>query len=61
MSGKAQKVRAADAEAESYRAPKLPRTTTEKDAATRLVVVLEGASLESVKVREANTQREPLT
>lgn len=50
MSGKAQKARAADAEPESYRAPKLPRTTTEKDAATRLVVVLEGASLESVKV-----------
>ena len=53
MSGKEQKARAADAEAESYRPPKMPRTTTEKDAATRLVVVLEGASLESVKVRKS--------
>ncbi|EGD82409.1 C2f protein [Salpingoeca rosetta] len=42
--------RVGDEEEESYRPPKLPKTLHEKDSAKRLVVVLEGASLESVKV-----------
>lgn len=36
-----------DAEPESYMAPKIPKTLSEKDSATRLVVVLE-VSLRSV-------------
>lgn len=34
----------------TFRAPKLPRTTEEKEKAKRLIVVLEAASLETVKV-----------
>jgi len=34
----------------TFRAPKLPRTMEEKDHAKRLIVVLEAASLETVKV-----------
>eukprot|EP00050_Salpingoeca_kvevrii_P015122 m.43767 g.43767 ORF g.43767 m.43767 type:complete len:240 (-) comp6171_c0_seq1:179-898(-) len=41
------------AEASSYRQPKIPRTMREKDVAKRLVVVLEQAALESVKVGKA--------
>lgn len=44
------------AEEESYRPPKLPRTMTEKDASKRLIVVLEGASLETVKVYDVHMQ-----
>ena len=40
-----------DAEASSYAAPKIPKTMRDRDAARRLIVVLEGASLETVKVR----------
>jgi hypothetical protein len=52
MSGKESKSRKRvdDAEAESYQPPKIPKTQVDKDAATRLVVVLEGAALETVKV-----------
>ena len=39
-----------DDEAASYRPPKLPKTQAEKDTAKRLVVILEGACLETVKV-----------
>jgi hypothetical protein len=39
-----------DAEAASYSAPKIPRTLKDRDSARRLIVVLEGASLETVKV-----------
>lgn len=42
--------KAADDEMESYRQPKLPKTLAEKDSARRLIVILEGASLETVKV-----------
>lgn len=35
---------------ESYRPPKVPRTQPEKDSAQRLIVILEGAGLETVKV-----------
>ena len=45
--------RPADCEPESYLPPKLPRTLAEKDAAKRLIVVLEGACLETVKVGKA--------
>lgn len=40
----------AEDEEESYLPPKLPKTHQEKDTAKRLIVVLEQASLESVKV-----------
>eukprot|EP00037_Helgoeca_nana_P022854 m.235431 g.235431 ORF g.235431 m.235431 type:complete len:256 (-) comp26151_c0_seq1:3507-4274(-) len=44
------KKKPSDAEIESYRQPKIPRTLSEKDSEKRLIVVLEGASLESVNV-----------
>eukprot|EP00035_Acanthoeca_spectabilis_P038015 m.49407 g.49407 ORF g.49407 m.49407 type:complete len:259 (+) comp8959_c0_seq1:50-826(+) len=44
------KKKPSDAEIESYRQPKLPKTLSEKDSEKRLIVVLEGASLESVNV-----------
>ena len=39
-----------DDEAESYRPPKLPKTLSEKNSSQRLIVVLEGAGLETAKV-----------
>eukprot|EP00049_Salpingoeca_infusionum_P018761 m.358677 g.358677 ORF g.358677 m.358677 type:complete len:237 (-) comp18227_c0_seq1:229-939(-) len=42
--------RVADDEAASYQPPKLPKTQAERDSAKRLIVVLEGAALETVKV-----------
>lgn len=42
--------RPAEDEEDSYRPPKLPKTQGEKDSARRLIVVLEQASLETVKV-----------
>eukprot|EP00040_Diaphanoeca_grandis_P014471 m.73472 g.73472 ORF g.73472 m.73472 type:complete len:242 (-) comp24561_c0_seq1:59-784(-) len=39
-----------EAEPESYHAPKIPRTMVEKESAKRLIVILEGAGLETVKV-----------
>ncbi len=35
---------------DDYRPPKIPRTLAEKDTAKRMIVILEDASLETVKV-----------
>lgn len=40
----------AEDEEGSYRPPKLPKTQAEKEVAKRLIIVLEQASLETVKV-----------
>jgi rRNA small subunit pseudouridine methyltransferase Nep1 len=48
----------AEDEEASLRPPKLPRTQQEKETARRLIVVLEGACLETVKVC-AVSQRAP--
>ena len=50
MSGKRATSHEDDAEAVSYQAPKIPRTLSDRDSARRLIVVLEGAALETVKV-----------
>lgn len=42
----------ADGENEFERPRKVPRTLKEKDSGKRLIVILENASLEAVKVRE---------
>ena len=42
--------RVTDDDEQSYRPPKLPKTMRERDSAKRLIVVLEQASLETVKV-----------
>jgi hypothetical protein len=41
----------AEDEEASFRPPKLPKTQAEKDVARRLIIVLEQACLETVKVR----------
>ena len=38
---------------DEFRPPKMPRTLAEKDSAKRLIVILENASLETVKVGAA--------
>lgn len=46
----------AEDEEASFRPPKLPKTQAEKDVARRLIIVLEQACLETVKVREEHTR-----
>ena len=48
--GKRRKRDEYEAELESQKPKKIPRTLAEKDAEKRLIVVLENASLETIKV-----------
>ncbi len=52
--GKRRKRNDFEAELESQKPKKIPRTLAEKDIEKRLIVVLEKASLETIKVPKSN-------
>jgi len=47
---KKRKVNQYDSELDSHKPQKIPRTLAEKDSQKRLIVILEKASLETIKV-----------